>query len=124
MDNGILTSAIQPLPLLSGADKKKIKDSIVKHIVSNPRDFIDSSFCIEVEELIDGSAIKKSISESLGAAIKDSKEFKKELANQVIECAKDEINNIYEDGELLDRDDIVYTISTAVVKSLKSSFNL
>lgn len=75
MDSGILTSAI--LPLLSGADKKKIKDSIVKHIVSNPSDFIDDSFTIDVEDLIDGSSMKQAISASLSNAIVGSSAFGK-----------------------------------------------
>ena len=122
MDSGILTSVI--LPLLNGTDKKKIKDSIVKHIVSNPQDFIDDSFTIEVEDLLDRASMKQAISESLNDAIVGSKAFGKSLLGQVTECVKDEINNIYEDGELLNRDNVSTVISDVVVTSLKSSLNI
>ena len=120
--DSVLTAAI--LPLLNTADKKKIKDSIVKYIVSNPQDFIDDSFTIEVEDLVDGASMKQAISDSLSNAITGSNVFGKALLDQVTECVKDEINNIYEDGELLDRDNVSKVISDVVVKSLKSSLKV
>ena len=119
--DSVLTAAI--LPLLTTADKKKMKDAIVAQIVSNPSKFIDLSMSLDfdMKDVLNSDDVKYAISEAVVAAVLESNELGKEVVEHITDYVKSGIEEMADDGYLVDRDKIGDVVTGSIIKSFKAA---
>ena len=119
--DSVLTAAI--LPLLTSVDKKKMKDAIVAQIVSNPSKFIDLSMSLDfdMKDVLNSDDVKYAISEAVVAAVLESNELGKEVVEHITDYVKSGIEEMSDDGYLIDRDKIGDVVTGSIIKSFKAS---